>query len=200
MAEPIPEKLNDGLIQERLTKWSLTRVQYLLSHIEGFIEDENKELRERARSFVVSTDLDTIESLVTLDPMDPRLATVLLNSLSPFFESGFLLQRGPTADVSHWWVTDIFCRGNSFHLDLADQVMANKLVPEMTPLQVHRSIAQPLLERLNLMFLLPGPHAEAFLLRPTPTVAYLLITNLAAPWSNDHLRQTQRLINKCFLF
>jgi hypothetical protein len=198
MADPVSEKEN--LIPEKLTRWSLDRVQYLLSHIEGFIEDENKELRERARSFVVSTDLDTIESLVTIDPMDSRLPPLILNALNPFFESGFLLQRGPTEGISHWWVTDIFCRGNSFHLDLADQVMATKIVPEMTPLQVHRTPAEPLLARLNLLFLLPGPHAEAFLLRPTPTVAYLLITNLAAPWSNEHLRQTQRLINKCFLF
>jgi hypothetical protein len=187
-------------IQEKLTRWSLERVQFMLSHIEGFIEDENKELRERARNFAISTDLDTIEALVDVDPSDPRLPTLLLTSLCPFFESGFLLQRGLNQEVSHWWITDLFCRGNAFHLELQDQVMASRLVPEMTPLQVHRTPAQPLLERLNLMFLLPGTHAEAFILRPTPTLAYLLVTNLAAPWSAGHLQHTQRLVNKCFLY
>jgi len=187
-------------IQEKLTRWSLARVQFLLSHLEGFIEDENKDLRERARNFSLNTEINTVDSLLDVPPSDPRVPTLLLQALSAFFESGFLLQRGPTQDVGNWWVTDLFCRGNTFHLELQDQVMAVKAVPEMTPLQVHRTQARPLLEKLGLMFLLPGSHAEAFLLRPTPNLAYLLITNLAAPWSADHMTHTQRLVNKCFLY
>lgn len=193
MVDPIPEKL---------TRWSLERVRFVLSHLEGFVEDDTKEMRERARNFIQSTDLENVDSLVGVDfePSDSRLPSQLLAGLSHFYESGLLLQQGPSQEASRWWVTDVFCRGNTFHLDLQDQILAAQIVPDMTPLQVHRRSAQPLLEKLNLKFLLPSTHAEAFLLRPTPSIAYLLITNLAPPWSADHLIQTQRLVNKCFLY
>lgn len=200
MAEPIPEKL---------TRWSLERVRFLLSQLEGFIEDsptagdEKKKLeerRERTRQFVAAGDLDKIERLVDVDPSAPGLATHVLNALAGYFEAGILLQRGPAHDTANWWGTDLFWRGNLFHLELQDQVLANGLVPEMTPLQVHRAPAGKMLATLKLDFLSPGVQGEAFLLRPTPTLAYILITNLAAPWSQDHLMHTQRLLNKCFIF
>ncbi len=187
-------------IQEKLTRWSLERIQFLFNHIEGFIEDENKDLRERARQFVLNTELNQVNSLVDVHPSDPRLPSLVLQSLSGYFESGLLLQRSPAQDTSHWWATDIFCKGNAFHLELQDQVRASQIVPEMTPLQVHRAPAKPLLEKLKVQFLLPGTSADAYLLRPTPNLAYLLVTNLAPPWSVDHLAHTQRLVNKCFIY
>jgi hypothetical protein len=188
-------------IQDKLSRWSLERVKFLLAHIEGFIEnDDDKNLIQRAREFTPATDLTTVQSLVEANPSDPRLPTLVLEALAPFFESGLLLQRSPAADSSHWWATDLFWRGNTFHLELADQVRANHLVPEMTPLQVHRSPAAKMLDALKLQFLAQKNDADAYLLRPTPTVAYVLMSNLGAPWSPDHLTQAQRLINKCFIY
>jgi hypothetical protein len=187
-------------IKETLSRWSLERLQFLLAHIEGFIDDEERDLKERARQFVAADGLDKIEKLLEGHPNDMQLPQRVLERLSVFFDSGLLLQRGPSQESAGWWVTDLFWRGNVFHLDLKDQVQANRLVPEVPPLQVNRMPAQKMLDGLNLKFLSTSAEADAFLLKPTPTLAYILISNLGAPWSPDHIAHTQRLVNKCFIY
>lgn len=192
--------MNTDAIHEKLTRWSLQRVQFLLAHVEDFIDDDAKDLRERARHFVAATGLEKIEKLIECDPGDPQLPVRLLERLSTFFDSGLLLQRGPSTDVANWWVTDLFWRGNSFHLELNDQVQGNRLVPEIAPLQVHRAPATKMLATVNLQFLVTTNDADAYLIKPTPTLAYILVSGLAAPWSVDHLAHTHRLVNKSFIY
>lgn len=184
----------------KFSRWSLERVQFMLSHIEDFIDDESQELRERAKNFVAQTDLDKVEDLVTCDPTDLRLPVTLLERLTPFFDAGLLLQRGLSAENGNWWVTDLFWRGNTFHLDLKDQVRASSLVPEITPLQAHRAPAKKVLSHLKLDFICPAGDADAFLVKPTPVISYVLINNIAAPWTSEHVTQAHRLINKCFIY
>jgi len=185
--------------KEGLTRWSLERVQFVLSHIGDFMDDDSKALRERARNFAAEGGLEKIEALAGCDPADPHLPTVLLERLSPFFESGLLLQRGVSGS-ENWWVTDLFFRGNAFHLELKDQVDASAAVPAITPLQVHKAPATKVLSALKMDFLNPSPDADAFLLKPTPSTAYVLISNFAKPWSGDHVAEAHRLINKCFIY
>ena len=187
------EKLN-------LKRWSLERVQFVLGHIEDFIDDDSQEMRERAKNFSAQTGLDKVESLLQGDPQDPQAPTQLLERLAPFFDSGLLLQRGPSPENGNWWVTDIFWRGTAFHLDHKDQVNASAVIPQITPLQVHRAGAQKVLAGLKMSFLSPSADADAFLVKPTPSVAYVLVNNLAGPWTGDHLAQAHRLINKCFIY
>jgi len=190
MTEPIKE----------VSRWSLDRLKFLLAHIEDFIDDEERDLRERARAFVPATGLDLIEKLVDINPSDVTVPRRVLERLSGFFDSGLMLQRGPSAEHGGWWVTDLFWRGNVFHLELQDQVQATKLVPEVPPLQVNRTSAAKIVEALNLKFLSPGDDADAYLFKPTPSIAYILISNLGKPWSPDHIAHTQRLINKSFIY
>lgn len=191
--------MSDPLDLQKFSRWSLERVQFVLGHLDDFIDDEEKELRERARSFVVQTGLEKIESLSTLEPQHPDLPVRVLERLSAFYDAGLLLQRG-LADEANWWVTDLFWRGNTFHLELKDQIRATGFVPEITPMQVHRAPAARLLPLLQLNWLQPAPDASSFLMKPTPTVAYTLISNLGPLWLEDHLSQSHRLINKAFLF
>jgi hypothetical protein len=193
--------MNANEVSKRtLSRWSLERVQFLLSHIEDFIDDENEAIKKRARDFATISDLSNVENLVDCDPNDPKVPLRVLEKLALFFDSGFLLQRGPAVDQANWWVTDLFWRGILFHLELNDQVQANTLVPEIPPLKVQRARAEQILERVQLQFLAPQEGSLAYLLKPTPTLAYVLISNMAAPWSVDHLTHTQRLLNKCFLY
>ncbi len=187
------------LFPEKFSRWSLERVQFVLNHLEDFIDDEEKELRERARNFVAETGLDKIQALSNLEPQHPALPVRVLERLSAFYDAGLLLQRGLT-DEANWWVTDLCWRGNTFHLELKDQIRATGFIPEITPMQVQRAPAAKLLPLLNLNWLSSAGEASGFLVKPTPTVSYLLISNLAAPWLEDHLAQTHRLINKAFLF
>jgi hypothetical protein len=188
------------MMKETLRRWSLERVQFLLAHVEDFIDDDEKDLKERARNFVSESGLDKIEKLVEADPSDPHLPGRVLEKLSHFFEAGLLLQRGPAQENANWWATDLFWRGNLFHLELQDQVQANRLVPEMPPLQVSKAPAEKTLKLLNLQFLAPAGEADAYLIKPTPTLAFVLISNLAAPWSVDHVANAHRLVNKCFIY
>lgn len=187
-------------VKETIGRWSLERLKFMLAHIEGFIDDENREIKTRAKEFVAAGDLDKIQKLLESDPSDVQLPHRVLERLSAFFDAGLLLQRGPSQEKASWWVTDLFWRGNIFHLELGDQVQANKLVPEVPPLQVSRMPAVKMLESLNLKFLSTAPDADAFLLKPTPSLAYVLISNLGAPWSADHIAHTQRLVNKAFIY
>jgi hypothetical protein len=188
--------------KDSIRRWSLERVKFLLSHVEGFIEDDDHELRvsERAKAFVSASGLESIEKLVEAEPSDPHLQGRVLERLVPFFEAGLLLQRGPAQENANWWATDLFWRGSLFHLELKDQVQANRLVPELSPLRVNKASANKTLQLLNLQFMSPGPEADAYLIKPTPTLAYVLVSRLAAPWSVDHISHVQRLINKCFIY
>lgn len=186
-------------VKETITRWSLRRIQFLLAHVEDFIDDEGKELRERAQNFSPEIGLDKIEKLVEYDSNDARLAMRVLERLCPFFDSGVLMQRGPSSEQAGWWVTDIFWRGSVFHLDLQDQVQANGLMPELSPLQVNRASAAKVLGSLGMRFLSPNEEAGAYLLKPTPSVAYVLVSNLAPPWLQDHVNHASRLVNKSFI-
>lgn len=185
---------------EKLGQWSLERIRYLLGHIEGFVDsntDPDRELKARARDFVPQTGLEQVERLTLTEPNDPRLPTLVLERLAAFFDAGALLQRGPARG---WYVTDLFGRGTTFHLELETQVRAEHVVPELTPLQVHHADAAGALDQLGLGFLLPAPGARAYLIKPTPTLGYLLISDLAAPFAVDHVARAHELINQCFIY
>ncbi|MBX3023232.1 MAG: hypothetical protein KF799_16275 [Bdellovibrionales bacterium] len=188
------------LIKDKITRWSLERVRFVLAHIESFVEDENMEVREKARGFSAQTGLGEVESLLVTEPNDPKLPLQVLTALAPFFDSGLLLQRGPNAEDSNWWVTDLFWRGSTFHLDLKDQVRAVGLVPEITPLQVHRAEAERALNTVGMEFLIGAAGTQAYLFRPTPSTAYVVLSSLAAPWAVDHVAQAHTLVNKCFIY
>lgn len=187
-------------IKEKITRWSLDRVQFLLGHLEGFIGEEHSEIRDRAKTFAAQGGLENVENLVTAGPSDPDLPGQVLERLSVFFEAGLLIQRGPSVNKANWWCTDLFWRGNVFHLELDDQVQANHLMQEMAPLQVHKAQAQKILSALKLDFLVLGQDASAFLIKPTPAASFVLISELPAPWLIDHVGAAHKLINKAFNF
>jgi len=188
------------MIADKITRWSLERIQFLLAHIENFVEDDDAELRERARHFAPQMGLDKIERLVSAEPSDPNLPRLVLENLTPFFDAGLLAQRGPDPDHPNWWVTDLAWRGNTFHLELADQLRASSIVPEITPLQVHRADAPAVLKQLAMPFLKIAGDTQAYLLRPTPSIAYVLFSRLPELWAPDHVANAHKLINKSFLY
>lgn len=185
-------------ITEKMGRWSLDRVQFLLSHIENFIDDESEELRQKAKQFVAQTGLDKIERLIETDPNDPELPRHLLERLATFFDAGVLIQRGLSPENGNWWVTDIFSRGNIFHLELNDQIRANSLIPDLTPLQVNKAQAKTILKTINMDFLAADLETMAYMLKPTPGVALVLLSNLPAPWAASHMEHAHKLVNKAF--
>ncbi len=187
-------------IKTNVGRWSLDRVQFLLTHIGDFIDDESQELMQRARQFVAESGLDKLERLVECNPSDPELPVRVIESLSVFFSAGCVIQRGYLLEDSNWWVTNIFWRGHVFHLDLNDQVRANSLIPEVTPMQINKANAQSILKPIKMDFLASSSDTEAFFLKPTPGVAFLLLSDMPAPWAIDQITHAHRLVNKAFIF
>ncbi len=56
-----------------LARWSLKKVQFLLSHIEDFVEDDSAEILKRVAAFEVQCGLDKLEALIEpgWDPLFP---------------------------------------------------------------------------------------------------------------------------------
>jgi hypothetical protein len=191
----------NATLKDKIQHWSLERLRFLLSHIEGFIEDTEteKQIRAQLAQFEPQSGLEHIENLVASEsPNAPELPLLVLERLVPFFLSGVLIARSPAAEEGNWWATSFFWRGQLFRLQMSDQVLASHVVPEVSPLTIRKAQAQKTLSALNLQFLCPDEDGDAYLLKPTPILAYVLITRLAPPWRDDHLFHTQRLITKCF--
>lgn len=153
-------------------------------------------------NFDVQSGLECVESLTTLSPNDPELPAGVLQRLAPFFEAALLMQRAPSVN-GDWWLTHLNWHGRSYTLSLQEQVRSSAIIPaHITPTQVQRAAAIPVLEKLNMKFLAgPDPaHVDAFLIKPTPALAYLFVSRVAAPWAEDHMREAHRLVNKAFIF
>ncbi len=54
--------------KESLSRWSLERVQFVLGHLEEFIDDDAKEMRERSKNFVAQTGLEKWKPLPAVTP------------------------------------------------------------------------------------------------------------------------------------
>jgi hypothetical protein len=180
-----------------LTTWSLAKLEFVLSRVEGLIEeDESAAMKRSLREFEVQTGLGQMKALYEGDPNDPNLTMRVLERLTPFYETGFMFQKSEET----WLMTDFFWRGQLFHLTEEDLVAANKLIGDVTPLQVAKTDAKQVLKQLNLEFVRIPKTAQAYLFKPTEKTAYILISDLPDLWSEDHVGQTKDLLNKSFIF
>lgn len=189
-------------IREKIGRWSIDRVKFMLSHLEDFVTESKSLSKEMVTSmigFSGQTGLKGVTSFSCSLVDRAHLPTEVLQHLIPFFESGMLLQRASANDESQWWVTDLFYRGQAFKLELRDQLRADHLLTEISPLQIVRAPPKKILSTIGLDFLNPPTAAMGFLIRPTPTTAYVLISTLADLWLEEHMIETQRLINNAFL-
>ena len=177
-------------------KWNLQRLKFLLGHIEDFIDSDWKEIRERAQNYMPQTGLEAVKYLIE-PTVEVRQPLFVLDRLTPFFESGLMLK---TEDDLNWQVTDVFWRGSVFHLDADEQADATHLIADVSPLKVKRAPAVKILESLNMEFLAPGAESSGYLVRPTPSLGYVLFSNLADPFARDHITHAHRLLNKAFVY
>lgn len=176
-----------------LSKWSLKKIEFLLSHIEEFIEDDNSPIREAVSRFEVQTGLEKVSALHALDPSDPDLSFKVFEKIAPFYEAGLLFQF-----KSDWRVTDFFWRGQVFGLEPEDQIPAGNVMREISPLQVNSARARALLGQLGCDFIRVPDESRSFLFRPAESIAYVLISNLPDIWSADHVEATHTLLNRSF--
>ena len=165
----------------------------------NLLDDENESLKTRAKTFTEQVGLEKVDHLCTVDPFDPELPVHLLERLAPFFISGMLLRKNERGSPG-WWVSDVIWRGIVFHLEGKDRMNASTLVPEITPLQIHKAPGAKILAHLKLEFLNLPPELDGFLIKPVPQVAYVLFSGLGTPWVAEHLKNAHRLVNQSFIY
>ena len=178
------------------SKWSLKKVEFLLSHIEDFVEDDSASatLRKALAGFEVQSGLDRLALLHTPTPSDPELPVRVFEKIAPFYEAGLLLR-----EVGDWFITDFFWRGQLFSLENEDRLPASKVMREISPLEVTAAAAPRVLEELGCGFLKVPPDSLAAFCSGRPiTWRTFLFQTSPDLWSADHVASTLTLINRSF--
>src|SRR5262245_48984777 len=96
---------------QRMRKSMTDPINDVLTRVASFIDDEGRNLQERARGFVPQGGLDKIEHLMDGHPGDERMPVQLFERLSAFFDAGLMVQRSLgfcSTTSTEWRVTDIF--------------------------------------------------------------------------------------------
>ncbi|MGE4133015.1 MAG: hypothetical protein AB7F86_15345 [Bdellovibrionales bacterium] len=179
-------------------KWQLDRLKFLRSSVEGIVDPDLRVIRDRALEFSAETGLEKIDHLLESSEDEKSQSLRLLDRLVTYYDAGILVRRNQAS--SPWRVTDLFWRGSVFHLQESDQVEAKTLDLEAGPGKVRRAQGERILQALGMEFLCQESDAHGYFFRPTETVGFLLFSRLPEPWAVDHVAQTQRLVNKAFLF
>ena len=179
-----------------LKNWTFDRVRRFFAHVEDLVDEDLRTLRERARTFEPAAGLDRVAHFEAGNPSAPELPERVLGRLAPFFESGLLLERVNQA----WRVRDLFWKGNTFHLEQSDRPLADALVRQSVPLQVDRAPADKVLGEVGMSFLAPARSSMAYLIKPSPEFAYVLVSDFGEAFARDHVGHAHRLITGSFLF
>jgi hypothetical protein len=185
-------------------QWTLRHIRGLvekLEHLESSVDDmlnsdAHHQQLERMRTFAPRTDLTTVDALIDALPDPAPLPSLVLQRLAPFFDGALLLEFNPRLDL--WQLAAFVTRGEYFHLEEKEQLEASHLIQPLGPDQVLKANAEAMLAEIPLPFALSSSSAQAFLILPTPTAAYILISDVPPLWSEDHMRSALRLINQAF--
>ena len=179
-----------------LAKWTLRQLQFLLSHVEELVGEDRNEIRDQMALFEPQTGLDMIESLDAGEIDDPQTPARAFAKLAPFYEAGFLAMKD---DNNAWSISHLFWKGQVFELEEEEQPSLNKLVGDISPLQVQKAEASRVLPELGFGYLVVPPTAKCFLLKPAHDTAYIFVSDLPELWTEDHVTATQRLLSHSFL-
>jgi len=149
---------------------------------------------ETMLQFEVRTDLNRVKQLIP-DHLAPEVSRAQLawENLIPFYEAGFLMTTGKqTAHIERF-----FFRGVRFEIPQGGKPYPGAL-PPLSPLQVKKMDSQKWLAKSGFDFLQVDRDSQAFLFQPDQGVRFVLICATPSIWRDDHIRQTQLLLNNAF--
>ena len=180
----------DLQLSEKLTNWSIQKINFLLSHIGDFVDHEKQTLIEDARQFSAQTGLDKVDRLLDGEMPQTELPRRVLERLAPFFDAGLVVLNGK--------ITDIAWRGLIFELMENERIDVANLPDSVTPMSVDRAPAAPVLQAIGLPKLARSEESRIYVMRPAPNIALLWVSDLPDLWAKDHLAEALRLVNKAF--
>lgn len=172
-------------MEESMEKWtrSLTKkIDRLQQRVQTILEnDGDVEVDPDAPPFEASRDPRLIDGIpIGLPATDPDRAIVVFNRLSQLFDSGLLLEQRDGL-----WVTQASFRGGIAKPWRTPSPPIT--LPSVRPLQALKTPAAPLLAKLAASELDPSKKCSAFLIKPVPEFAYVLMSSLPDLWLKDHL-------------
>ena len=191
------------------SNWTTPRLRQLFQHFQtveeklgAWLEKDSEEQQQQAKetlqqmhSFQVDQNLSLVKALVPDLSLSGRdVPSLVLENLVPFFDAGFLLKSrgGQKPNLEQF-----FFRGVVFPLP-KEGIAYSRPLPQPGPSLIKSMAAGKWLTQSGFSFLQVDSDAEAFLFQLLPRVYFVLISSIAGPWRQDHLRQAQRLINNAF--
>lgn len=173
---------------------NFTSLQKTLAEWLNTSSDYKDEVRKMA-DFKSSDDIESVQSLGgDLNSDCPDLPFFILERLTPFFELGFWVHRN-----MEWFIPAFFWRGQLFAMTENEVLPASDLVPpQISPLEVKITSAHRILKASGLDFIHPDHDSRAYLFKPTPECAFVLISSIPKPWAEKKMTHVMHLINAAF--
>ena len=177
-----------------------TKYSSLYKNIEELMEkpEAKSPLVESMLQFHEATGLENLHELTPGASYveAPESLGLFMQSLAPYFLSGFLFERGQQQDS--WWVTSFFFKGQRFDLDLSDQILLTQKLPSMSPLQVKKAPTEKVMKQYQIDFVPVPEMASSFLFRPTHVTGLLLITESPELFARLKVDASLKLISRYF--
>lgn len=111
--------------------------------------------------------------------------------LALLFEAGVFLEHSE----SGWHPRAVFHQGRPRPVSEDDPVIA---LPRISPLQALKTPSGPILASLGLTALDPRDALSAYLVQPTPEIAFLILSGLPDLWLKDHMNRVVSALADAF--
>lgn len=148
--------------------------------------------------FQISGDIKDLRSLPVPGLNDPQLPSLVLRHLNPYFVAGLLIERRAWRGMNQWSLTESTVAGEHQTWPPDQQKDLSALIRPLRADEVRRTPSAPLLARLPLQLKLPVTDTDAYLMVPTPEVAYIWFSRTPLIWAESELRHALKLITQAF--
>lgn len=180
--------------------WTRRGLTSLAKKMELFNRRVSEMLDETDKKLQMMSDFEPSGRIADVDFLlnpaiipEARRGPLVVERMAPFFQAVLWLHR--TDPQGNWIMNRFAWKGQFFELESSECQLPAQALPELSPLKVQKTSASQLLKSLNLEFIFLGELAQAFLLRPTPSDAFVLVSETPGPWAADLLEHSLRLIN-----
>lgn len=178
---------------DKLTKIFFKQVQVIQKQLEDLLEKQPQIQQEMPelplKKFEVLTDLTQIDDLSLGLPQDTEnRVEILFSRLTPYFESGLLLNLSAT---KAWQACAGFDQGQYFPLKGAEFEIPFQF-PKLSLVEIRKLISQDFLNHLKELQVIKNEKSDAYLFSPHPDYIFLVTSAMADPWFKIHIEKIQK--------
>lgn len=165
-------------------------------HVSDLLNETDKTLNSM-RNFEPADDLASINSI--LEPQSVKEAergAWIVERLAPYLD--IIMWMHHTGVNDSWLMTRFAWRGQIFEMVHAECEIEGSAVPSVSPLKILKTQGFKILNALHLNFVNIDFDTPAFLLKPTPSDAFIVMSRTPATWLEEKITHIQKLINQSY--